>query len=257
MDYRRTVGRHRRTDRAEAVADPSFPDYLETLDGVAEPAGTLALFDLDRTLISGYSVTALARERFRTGAYSLRHLGSQLAVVLRYGLGRADYHELLSRLLKDLVGMREDHLARLGEQAFQRRIRGWIFREARALIERHRQHAHHIVMVTSATRYQAAPIARELGVDHLCCTELGLRDGAFTGEARPCHGTGKREAAQAVARHRGTSLDRAYFYSDSRDDLPLLEAVGRPVVANPRPSMLQLAIDRGWPWLRFADPLTG
>lgn len=228
--------------------------YLSRLDcGAAEP-GVIAFFDLDRTLISGYSVTALAWERMRSGTVSLRRMLSSAGALVGYGLGRADYHHLLTTTVRDLAGESEQDLTELGERAFGHRVRSWIYPQARVLIDAHRALGHQLVIVTSATRYQSAPVARELAVDALCCTELEIVDGRVTGQARPCFGVGKLQAARHVAQQRRTGLDRAYFYSDSSDDLPLLEAVRCPVVVNPRTPMARLAQARGWPCLQFDAP---
>lgn len=228
-----------------------FHDYLAELAACPAGEGTVAFFDLDRTLISGYSVAALAWERLRSRSVSVRRILSQAGVFVGYGLGRANYHDLLQTTVRDLAGISEAEMIRLGEQAFKRRVQGWIYQEARTLVELHRSKGHPIVMVTSATRYQAAPIVRDLGVDHLYCTELEVADGRITGRAAPCFGVGKRTAAEHFVRLRGADLGRAFFYSDSSDDLPLLEAVGRPVAANAKLALARIAADRGWPSLVF------
>ena len=240
-----------RFGRKNPQGPTGFQDYLAALS--AGPAGedVVAFFDLDRTLISGYSVTALAWERLRSRSVSVRRLLSQAGVFVGYGLGRADYHDLLRRTVKDLAGISEAEMIRLGEQAFRRRVQGWIYQEARVLLELHRSKGHAVVMVTSATRYQAAPIARDLGVEHLYCTELEVIDGRISGRAAPCFGPGKRAVAERFVRQRGADLARSFFYSDSSDDLPLLEAVGRPVAANAKVALARIAADRGWPRLVF------
>lgn len=234
------------------VVRTDFHHYLSGLEQDPGDAGTMAFFDLDRTLIAGYSVTALVWERMRSGSVPLKRLLSSAGVFLGYGLGRTDYHELLSTTVRDLSGESERQLADLGERAFRHRVQGWIYAEARELVAAHRRAGHHVVIVTSATRYQAAPIARELGADGLCCTELEVTEGRITGHAVPCFGVGKLSAAEHKAHERGADLERAYFYSDSSDDLPLLEAVGNPVVVNPKSAMARLAVSRGWPCLVFA-----
>ncbi len=228
-----------------------FRDYLAALAASPADTGAVAFFDLDRTLIAGYSVTALAWERVRSRSVSVRRMLSQAGVFVGYGLGRADYHTLLQTTVRDLAGVSEDEMTELGERAFHRRVHGMIYQEARTLIDTHRRKRHPIVMVTSATRFQAAPIARDLGVDHLYCTELEVVNGRITGEAKPCFGPGKRIVAEQFVRDRGGDLAQAFFYSDSSDDLPLLEAVGRPVAANAKTSLAKLAADRGWPSLVF------
>ena len=101
------------------------------------------------------------------------------------------------------------------------------------------------------TARSPAPVARELAVDQICCTELELRQGRITGRVSPCFGASKRAAAVHLGSARACSLADAYFYTDSCDDLPLLEAVGRPVAANPKASLSEVATSRGWPQLAF------
>jgi len=241
--------------RRSDIVRTDFDRYLSAME--REVPGAVAYFDLDRTLIAGYSVLALAIERLRSREVSLRRVLSSLGVLLSYGVGRADYHDLLTTTVRDLAGEPEAALTELGERAFQHRVRDWIYPQARLLLEAHGRAGHATVIVTSATRFQSGPVARELGVDGLCCTELEVVDGTVTGKALPCFGVGKLTAAEHVAHERRTSLEHAYFYSDSSDDLPLLEAVGHPVVVNPKPTMGRLARDRGWPCLVLEAPSGG
>ncbi len=243
--------------RGGDIVHTDFEHYLGALGQPARDADVVAFFDLDRTIIAGYSVAALAWERMRSGSVPLRHLLSSAGVFLGYGLGRADYHDLLTTTVRDLAGESEQTLVDLGERAFRSRVQGWIYAEARRLIDAHRSRGHHVVIVTSATRFQAAPIARELGVDALSCTEVEVEEGWITGKALPCFGVGKLSAAEHLIHERKADIAHAYFYSDSSDDLPLLEAVGRPVVVNPKSAMARLAVSRGWPCLVFEPPGVG
>jgi phosphoserine phosphatase len=92
-------------------------------------------------------------------------------------------------------------------------------------------------------------LARELSIPHLVCSELEVREGELTGAFdRPlCYGRGKLQRAEALVLSLGGSMDRAAFYSDSITDLPLLEAVGHPVVVNPDARLRRIARRRGWP----------
>ena len=172
---------------------------------------------------------------------------------MEYGLGRAGYHDLIAATAAQLAGRTERELVDLGERAYQRKLQGSIYREARQLVTAHQALQHRVVMVTSATRYQADPIARDLGIDELCCTQLEIRDGRITGEFAPCFGPSKLAAARAMGCVGGHAQDRmpAYFYTDSSDDLPLLEAVSYPVTANAKAALAQIAQQRGWPQLQF------
>ena len=107
------------------------------------------------------------------------------------------------------------------------------------------------MLVTSATRYQALPIARDLGIEQLYCTELEVVQGVITGAATPCYGPGKKKAADVHMGFRAADLADAYFYTDSCEDLPLLEEVGRPVAVNAKASLSRVADARGWPQLTF------
>ncbi len=239
--------------KANPGAKVDFQQYLDELAASEQREDVVAFFDLDRTIIAGYSITALTIEQIRSGAMSLRHLLSQVSLYIDYGLGRAGYDDLLRATVADLVGFPEQELIDLGERAYRRRLQGLIYEEARQLIDTHKDRGHDVVMVTSATRYQAEPIARDLGVDELCCTELEIRNGMVTGKVNPCHGPGKRTAAIRLGARRKANLSDAYFYTDSADDLPLLEAVGRPVTANAEAALSQVAAARGWPQLAFQN----
>jgi len=230
-----------------------FQHYLDELAASQPREEVVAFFDLDRTIIAGYSITALTLEQILSGAMSLRHLLSQVGSFVEYGLGRAGYHDLLRATVAELVGLPEQELIDLGERAYRRRLQGLIYQEARQLVDMHKDRGHEVVMVTSATRYQSEPIARDLGIDELCCTELEIRNGKITGNVNPCHGPGKRSAALQLGSRRKADLNDAFFYTDSTDDLPLLEAVGRPVTANARSALSEVATARGWPQLAFEN----
>ena len=185
---------------------------------------------------------------------SPRHFITHAGTLLGFGLGRADYHKVLESTARGLEGMSEAEMVDLGERAFKRRLSTLIYEEARLLIDAHKRKAHQVVIVTSATRYQVTPIARELGVEHVYCSELEIECGTITGKVAPCYGAGKLDAANQFIRNIGAALDDAYFYTDSTEDLPLLEAVGRPVVANPKPALSKVAAEKGWPQIRFEKP---
>ncbi len=230
--------------------------YLESLsDAAPGSAGqpVVAFFDLDRTLIDGYSLTALAwQELFNGDMGPLRFL-SLGVMFLKYGLGRLQYEDMLQATVDDITGITEEELAALGRQAYERRLARWMYGEGLALVEAHKKRGHEVVMVTSATSYQAQPVAERLGIDRICCTELEIVDGRVAGGVETCYGAGKVTAAKAYVEEIGAELADAYFYSDSLEDLPLLETVGNPVVVNGKPRLVELGTARGWPLLEFED----
>ena len=231
-----------------------FSGYLDELTarGPAEPGRpVVAYFDLDRTLIAGYSITALALTKMWSGSLSPKRIIAHAGIFLHWGLGRSDYHQLLESTVRGLVGMSEAEMKELGERAFSRRIRPIIYQEGRRLIDTHKSLGHDVVIVTSASRYQVEPIARELSVDQIYCTELEVRNGLITGNVTPCYGPGKKKAAEVHTAFRQADLADAYFYTDSCEDLPLLDEVGRPVAVNAKMSLARIASTRRWPQLVF------
>ena len=231
--------------------------HLKAIADTTEDGASIAFFDLDRTLIGGYSIIALAWETARHGARQgeLGQVVRLLRDLLRHrvdGSG-SNYHRLVRRVAKALAGVSEATLAELGERAYRNHIARSLYREAIALVESHRAAGRRLVIISAASRYQVEPVARVLGIDEICCTRLEVQRGRFTGQviAPLCHGEGKLLAARRVARQQRTTLARCWFYSDSSDDLPLLRQVGRPVAVNPSERLGAHASALDWPQLHF------
>lgn len=233
--------------------------HLESIKPAADGRAPVAFFDLDGTLISGYSIMAMAWETARRGAKrgDLRQSLKVFRDLLRQraqGSG-TNYHRLVRRVTRSLAGVSEQTLAELGERAYHNTLARSLFREAIALVEAHRAAGHHLVIVSAASRYQIDPIAKVLGIEDICCTRLEVIDGAFTGKVITpmCYGEGKTLAARRIARRQRTTLKRCWFYTDSSADLPLLREVGHPVAVNASEQLETHARSQGWPELRFAS----
>lgn len=231
----------------------AFADYLAELGSAAQGPETAACFDLDRTLICDYSVKAFFLEAVKSRTVSIRGLAAQFVTLWKYRFGRLDYHSVMSATVKDLADLPEANLMALGERAFRRRVAAMIYTDARTLVAEHRRLRHRLVLVTSATRAQAAPVAASLSIAELRCTELEVSDGLLTGEFTPCHGDAKRRAVLDWLAEQGIDPSGAYFYSDGDEDLPLLEAVGAPVAVNAKPGLAAVAAERHWPELEFVE----
>jgi HAD superfamily hydrolase (TIGR01490 family) len=207
-----------------------------------------ALFDMDRTLIKKDSAALYTRYRRDRGEASLKDAVRVGFWMIQYTLGVIDAPRVALRALKHFEGKEERWLIDACEQCFTNYMLPVIQPGGRAAVERHRAAGDFIAIVTGATSYVAKPLARELGIDCIVCTELEVKDGRFTG--RPvdplCYGEGKRALAQRAGERFGFDLANATFYSDSITDLPLLEAVGVPVVVNPDVRLLRVAKRRNW-----------
>ena len=198
-------------------------DITAFVEGLPGPTKRphVAFFDLDGTLISGYSIVALARETIKKSLSDRewRQSAKLMQDLLLRGYNRgagSSYHRLVRHLSRALSGTRERALEDLGQSAFHHFLARKIFSEAVTLVEAHRRAGHRIVILTAATRYQAEPIARVLGIDDICCTRLEVQDGQFTGKVHTpmCFGEGKALAARRVLRDCGGKLKDAWFYED-------------------------------------------
>ena len=226
----------------------------EIYDGPAGPK-VGAFFDLDGTLLAGFSSVAFFRDRLLSGYLAPRHLLEALFAAASFELGQIGFSGLVTGAAGMLTGLSEASMEALGERIFERQLASEIYPESWRLVHAHRHMGHTLTIVSSATRFQIEPLARELGIPHVLCTQLEVRDGAFTGSVvRPiCYGEGKAIAASELAVRHGIDLERSYFYTDSDEDLPLLEIVGYPRPTNPNRRLAAIAGERGWPAKRFTS----
>ena len=212
-----------------------------------------AFFDLDQTLLAGFSASAFLRERVMSGRMAPREMLESTAGIVGFGLGRIGFSGLMAATTAAYRGLAERALEDLGEEVFEKYLATQIYPESRALVRAHQERGHTVAVVSSATRYQVDPFARALGIEHVLCTRLEVEDGVFTGRVvhPTCYGEGKALAASTLASRHDIELDDSYFYTDSAEDLPLLAIVGRPRPLNPDRKLAQIAKERRWPVRRF------
>ena len=124
-----------------------------------------------------------------------------------------------------------------------------------ALLAQHREAGDTLVIITATNRVVAGPIAQKLGVEHLIATECEIVDGRYTGRSTdvPCFREGKVTRLNRWMQENGYSLQDSYFYSDSMNDLPLLEQVTHPVAVDPDENLRAEALKRGWPVISLRD----
>ena len=214
-----------------------------------------AFFDFDGTLISGYSAFAFIQEQVRRGHLSPRELVELLSAMASFGLGNMGFSAMMLAATQFLRGIREDSYAAFGRELFASHIARSIYPESRALVHAHLRKGHTVAIISSATPYQVVPAARDLDVDHVLCTQLEVRKGVFTGAVSgpTCFGPGKVRAAESLAEQYGVDIRKSFFYSDSDDDIQLLERVGNPRPLNPNKKLLAIAERRGWPVRKFGS----
>lgn len=239
---------------SDPTPSPLFPDLTGVLDAAPRDPSGVAFFDLDRTLVDGYSIVAFLHEALRAGLVAPGRILEQARAVLEEG--RGGLGALIERFVGTLSGERDATLEAIGARAFRRQVAGRIHPEARALIRAHRERGHRVVILSSATRYQVEPVARALGIPlrDVLCTRLVVDEaGRLTGRWKlpGCWNEGKRLHARAWLRRNGGRFENAWFYTDSHEDVALLERVGHPVVVNPDGALARRAAAEDWPVLRF------
>ncbi|MGI9295176.1 MAG: HAD-IB family hydrolase [Pseudomonadales bacterium] len=214
-----------------------------------------AIFDFDGTLIAGYSATVFIREQLRRGDLSARDFVELMSAMINFGLGNLGFSGMMLINAQFMRGISEQSYMDIGEELYTKQIARLIYPESRALVDAHLAKGHTVAVISSATPYQVEPAARDLGIEHVLCSQLEVENGEFTGGVvRPtCFGQGKVDAAEKLARKKGVNLNASFFYSDSQDDIELLDRVGRPQPLNPSKKLTKIAAQRGWPIASFGS----
>jgi HAD superfamily hydrolase (TIGR01490 family) len=212
----------------------------------------LALFDLDNTLLACDSDYEWGQFLVDNGVLDRATYEAQNAAFYeQYKAGTLDIHEFLGFALRPLAEHAPEDLERWHAEFMAARIRPAMGAPAKALVRRHLEAGDLCAVVTATNSFVTGPIAREFGVPHLVATEPERVAGRFTGRVAgvPCFREGKITRVQAWLAGQGRQLrdfPLSSFYSDSRNDLPLLELVTRPVVVDPDPALAAVARARGW-----------
>lgn len=216
----------------------------------------LAIFDLDNTLLAGDSdylwgqflveqaiVDGPAYERENRRFYE------------QYKAGTLDINEFQRFSLRPLVENPLEQMLALRRSFVETRITPIIARHALELLRRHRARGDETLIITATNRFVTEPIANLLGVPQLLATEPAMHDGRYTGEiaGEPCFQRGKVLRLEEWLAAGGKRFSEHWFYSDSHNDVPLLEVADVPVAVNPDAQLGELARARHWPVLDLRD----
>ncbi|GAB7561964.1 HAD family hydrolase [Methylobacillus methanolivorans] len=213
----------------------------------------LALFDLDNTLLAGDSDFQWGQFLISKGLLNEQeHLAKNLAFYEDYKAGRLDIYAFLDFQLKPLSEHPRSELDALHREYMQEKIQPMITEKARALVEKHRQNGDLLMIITATNSFVTGPIAKTFGIDNLIGTTPEEVNGEFTGKVvgTPSFQAGKITRLKEWLAARGQSLsdfDTTWFYSDSHNDLPLMELVDNPVAVDPDATLKAHAEQAGWP----------
>ncbi|UZR28998.1 histidinol-phosphatase [Methylococcus mesophilus] len=212
---------------------------------------TLAIFDLDNTLLAGDSDYLWGRFLVDRGIVDPEaYEAANARFYEAYKNGTLDIGEFLAFALRPLAENEPEQLFRWRESFVEEKILPIVQTPARDLVERHRSAGHTLLVITATNRFVTEPIVRLYGIDNLIATEPEFREGRYTGQVEgiPSFHEGKVHRLSAwLGDNEGYDLADTWFYSDSHNDIPLLSRVAHPVAVDPDPTLRRTAEERGWP----------
>jgi HAD superfamily hydrolase (TIGR01490 family) len=217
---------------------------------------TLAIFDLDNTLIaddSDYLWGKFLVDQGIVDKTTYEQINAQFYE--DYQQGNLDMIAFLRFALKPLADHSIDQLHRWREQFLAEIIQPILLKKAQDLVEKHRALGHTLLVITATNRFITAPIVEIYGIDNLIATTPELIDGRYTGEIInvPCFQGGKVTLLNEWLEKTGETLAGSYFYSDSHNDLPLLQLVENPIAVDPDEKLRTFATAQGWKMTSLRD----
>jgi HAD superfamily hydrolase (TIGR01490 family) len=216
-----------------------------------------AFFDLDKTLLPGSSLFPLAREAYRQRYFTLRDVARMATYQLRYQVVGSEIQGAMeqarAKTLEMIAGRPREEVIEFGRSVAMEELLPRLYPQAVELMLRHKRAGREVYIASSSPEDYLAILAEELGIDGVIGTRARVVDGKYTGEldGPMVHGPEKAERVGQLAKERGIDLDRSYAYSDSINDLPLLELVGNPVAMNPDHRLASIARRGGWQIIDF------
>lgn len=216
---------------------------------------SLAMFDLDNTLIGGDSDYLwgefLCEEGIIVDPVSFQKMNENF--YQQYEIGKLDIYAWAEFSFKVLTEYSLEKLYELRQNFIQQKIEPIFLEKAQSCINQHKEKGDTVLVITASNTFITAPIAEMYGIDHLLATEPEFKSGRFTGKVSriPCFQSGKIDNLMPWLDKNGENLIGSYFYSDSHNDLPLLELVDNPVAINSDKVLTSVALENGWPVLNW------
>ena len=227
---------------------------LHAVEQAPEGPAVGAFFDLDGTLVKGFTALAFLREDLQS--LQPRALFDLARDVMTLRDVQDGDLKTIERAVALLTGRTLAEMEALSERVFKNRVAATMRPGVRDLIRAHARRGHTVVMATAATRFQATPVARDLDISHILATEVEVVEGRLTGGVAglPRWGPQKALAVVEFASQHGVNLEQSFGYANGREDRQFLESVGRPAAVCPDRSLATFAESNGIPVLHFDDP---
>lgn len=231
-------------------------DAIAEIGASAPGPGIGAFFDLDGTLVDGFTAAVHVGDRIRRRQAGLGELLGVFEAALRYRFGRLEFEHLIVRAAGYLRGESLTELDQLGERLFVERVAARLYSHMHDIVQAHQGRGHTVVLSSSALSIQAVPVARFLGISNVQCNHFELDEhGRLTGGiVKPIvWGATKAAAVQQFCSANGVAAQRSYFYADGDEDAAAMSVVGCPRPVNPRSGLAAAAAAHGWPVMCLAS----
>ncbi|MBF0492656.1 MAG: HAD-IB family hydrolase [Deltaproteobacteria bacterium] len=219
---------------------------------------TIAFFDVDGTLVNGYtgyyaSVELIRRKIIKKRRLPLALLYRALSAVFFI----KDVAKMYEVALQDLAGTRVEEIMAIGQLVFERDVKKLVYQEGLGLIKQHQNAGNQVVLISSGPYLVIKALEKFVGANTSFSIGPQIENGILQKklDLPIAYMEGKRQLAERYAKSQGLNLEDCSHYADTRHDLPLLEAVGQPHLVNPDASFTRLAERRSWPVLRFKTML--
>lgn len=217
---------------------------------------SLVIFDLDNTLIADDSDYLWGQFLVDQGIVDKQEYEKANEKFYQdYKQGILDIVEFLNFSLKPLAENEPGNLFQWREQFIQEIITPLLLDPAQELIEKHKKRGDRIIVITATNRFVTEPIVKLYGIDELLATTPEFLDGRFTGKfiGTPCFQDGKVKQLENWLEQTQVTMEDSWFYSDSHNDLPLLQIVDNPVAVNPDDKLKEYAINSNWPIISLRE----
>ncbi|WP_232073721.1 HAD-IB family hydrolase [Mycobacterium stomatepiae] len=234
----------------------SPPDAIAEIAASSPGPRVGAFFDLDGTLVDGFTAAVHVGDRIRRRQVGLGELAGVFEAALRYRFGRLEFEHLITRSAGYLQGQSLVELDELGERLFVERVVSRLYSHMREIVQAHQERGHTVVLSSSALSIRALPVARFLGISNVQCNRFELDEhGLLTGGiVQPIvWGTTKASAVQQFCVENDVAVQHSYFYADGDEDAASMSVVGHPRPVNPRSGLAAAAAANGWPVMCLAS----
>ena len=213
----------------------------------------IAFFDVDNTLTRGSTLYFLGKGMYERGFFTKRDIGAWVLANIRFRMTGTEKSEVIARFQKSatdfIAGHKVDEIRKIGEEIYTEFVSPSLWEGTMAIAQRHLNAGDEVWLVTASPQDFAELIAKKLGFTGALGTQTETKDGKYTGNliGPLLHGKEKASAVIKLTNERKINIKECFAYSDSHNDLPLLNTVGHPNAINPDAKLRIISFSSGWP----------